>query len=44
MIGLAGKDAEGEYKPSFVRHVLKAAGEKPDMSFKNKKQFLDSIS
>ncbi len=37
------KDAEGEYKKSFVRRVLKAAKEKPIYVY-NPKTFLKQIS
>lgn len=29
VIGIAGKDPEGEYRPEFVRRIKEAAKEKP---------------
>ena len=29
IIGMAGKDAEGEYRPEFIKRILKASLEKP---------------
>jgi hypothetical protein len=43
VIGVLGKDQEGEYKPEFIRKVLKAAREKAIFTFKNKKDFLRHI-
>ena len=43
IIGVLGKDSEGEYKPDFVRKVLKAAREKAIFTFRNKKDFLKQI-
>lgn len=40
IIGVLGKDQEGEYRPEFIRKVLKAAREKAVFAFKNKKDFL----
>lgn len=34
------KDEEGEYKPEFVKKILKAVQEKPIGIFKDKKSFL----
>ncbi|MDP2950904.1 MAG: hypothetical protein Q8N55_00820, partial [bacterium] len=42
LIGIAGKDEEGEYKPEFVKQVLKSA--KSDQSFTfDKADFLQKI-
>ena len=30
------RDREGEYKPSFVREILKAAEEKPEFEYKGR--------
>ncbi|MCK4781517.1 hypothetical protein KAS79_01145 [Candidatus Parcubacteria bacterium] len=43
VIGIAGKDKEGEYKPEFVKKILKASQEKPEHRFKDKKSFLSMI-
>ncbi len=43
LIGMLGKDKEGEYKPEFVRKVLKAARKKAVFTFKGKKDFLEQI-
>ena len=38
-----GNDPEGEYRPEFVREILKAAREKPTCAFKDAKSFLANI-
>ena len=43
VIGQAGKDPEGEYRPEFVRRILKAAKEKPKYEFKDATSFLKHI-
>jgi hypothetical protein len=43
LIGLVGQDKEGEYRPEFVRKILKAVGEKADFSFRNGKTFLSQL-
>lgn len=43
VIGMAGKDPEGDYKPAFVKRVLKAAKEKPIYIFKDSKSFLKQL-
>ena len=43
VIGLLGKDKEGNYRPEFVKKVLKASKEKPVGIFKDKKTFLKEI-
>ena len=43
VIGLVGKDEEGEYRPEFVRRILKAAKEKPTRTFRNAKSFLAEL-
>lgn len=43
IIGVLGKDREGEYRPEFVREVLKAAREKAIFTFKNKRAFLEQL-
>ena len=44
IIGIAGKDKEGQYKPAYVKRVLDSLMEKPTHSYKNKADFLESIS
>jgi len=43
IIGILGKDQEGEYRPEFIRKVLKAAREKAVFAFKNKGDFLKQV-
>ena len=43
LIGIAGKDKEGNYRPDFVKKVLKAAKEKERFTFKNKSSFLNHL-
>lgn len=43
VIGYLGRDAEGEYRPEFVREILKVANEKPQYIFKNSKTFLAQL-
>ena len=43
LIGLVGRDKEGEYRAEFVRNILKAAGEKTHFLFKNEKTFLSQM-
>lgn len=43
IIGQAGKDPEGEYKPDFVRQVLKMVQDEPKYEFKNAKDFLEHL-
>jgi len=40
LIGIAGKDKEGNYRPEFVRKTLKLAQEKERFSFKDGGSFL----
>lgn len=37
------RDPEGEYRPEFVREILKAAKEKPTRTFKDPESFLASL-
>ena len=37
------KDLEGEYKPAFVKAVLKAAQEKPALEYKGKGSLLKQL-
>jgi len=43
VIGLAGKDPEGSYRPEFAREILRAARETPRHSFKDAKSFLKEL-
>ena len=43
VIGLLGKDKEGNYRPEFVKKVLKSSKEKSVGIFKDKKTFLKEI-
>lgn len=43
VIGLAGKDSEGEYDPAFVQKVLKASQEELVGTFKNAQTFLAAL-
>jgi len=43
IIGVLGRDKEGEYRPEFIRKILKVAREKANFIFKNKKDFLSQI-
>lgn len=40
VIGILGRDKEGEYRPGFVKKILRAAREKAPHSFKSEKSFL----
>jgi hypothetical protein len=44
VIGLDGKDDEGNYNPEYVRRVLTLARKPNNTSFKSKKGFLKLIS
>ena len=37
------KDAEGEYRPAFVRRILKLLQEKPNSKFIGKETFLEQL-
>lgn len=43
VIGILGKDKEGEYNQEFVKKVLKALREKPQHTFKDKNSFRSQI-
>jgi hypothetical protein len=43
VIGLAGKDAEGNYRSEFIQKIHKLVNEQPAHTFKNSKTFLRSI-
>lgn len=42
-ISIVGKDPEGEYRPEFVRKILRTANEKPQFRFSSAKAFLAEI-
>lgn len=44
LVFLALRDSEGEYKPSFVKKILKKACFRPEFTFTNKTDFLNQIS
>ena len=44
VIGLAGKDSEGEYRPEFVEKVLKSSADKPTGTFRNANEFLVKLN
>jgi hypothetical protein len=43
LIGIVGKDPEGNYRPEFVKKILKAAREKKEFVFRNKSSFLSRL-
>jgi len=43
LIGILGRDKEGEYKPEFVRKVLRAARKKAVFTFKGRRDFLEQM-
>lgn len=43
VIGVAGKDKEGNYRPEFVRKIMKAAKGKKEFIFQNRKSFLSRV-
>lgn len=43
IIGIIGKDLDGEYNPKFVKEVLSELDRKPTKRFVNSKQFLEEI-
>lgn len=43
MIGLAGRDPEGEYRPEFVERTLKLSREKPIGQIDDIDEFLSKI-
>ena len=44
VIGLAGKDPEGNYRPEFVKKVLKASQEDIVGEFKDFQSFLNKVN
>ena len=43
VIGLVGRDPEGNYRPDFVRDIIRAAREKPRYRFEGAKSFLARV-
>ena len=43
MIGILGRDGEGEYNPVFVRKILRAAKEKPTHTFRGRGSLQEAI-
>ena len=43
VISTVGKDKEGEYKPEFIRRILKSANSKPKHIYKDSKTFLSQL-
>lgn len=43
VIGRIGKDSEGEYRPAFVRKVMKALSEPSKYEFVNEVSFLQHL-
>ena len=42
-ISVMGKDPEGEYRPEFVREIMRASSEKPAYTFRGKSSFLAEL-
>lgn len=40
VIGMAGRDDEGKYRPAFVKTIKKAAAEKPTHAFSRRNSLL----
>lgn len=43
LIGITGKDKEGNYRPEFVKRILKAAREKDRFVFRDKDSFISHL-
>ena len=43
MIGIAGRDKEGDYHPKFVQHMMKALRDKPNHTYRGAKTFLEKL-
>lgn len=44
VIGTAGKDSEGSYRPEFVEKVLRSLNDEVVYEFKNSKDFLNILN
>lgn len=42
-VSIVGRDPEGEYRPEFIRDMLRAAEERPTKRFVSAKQFLADL-
>ncbi len=43
MIGIAGKDSEGTYRPEFVVHILSEVSDEPRHRFNDASSFLEHL-
>ena len=43
VIGIIGKDPEGEYRPEFVREVFRDLKRKPTRAFTTPERFLEDV-
>lgn len=43
LIGVAGRDREGAYRPEFVKRILAALNDEPRHTFRNAKSFLKDL-
>lgn len=43
LIGVAGKDPEGAYRPEFVKRIFNAMNDQPTHHFRDAKKFLDHL-
>ena len=44
VIGIAGKDKEGSYRPEFVRRILRAVAEESSRVFTDVRSFLRELN
>ena len=43
VISTVGKDREGEYRPEFIKRILKSLKSKPKHTYKDSKTFLPQL-
>lgn len=43
LISIVGEDKEGNYRPEFVKEIIKAAKEKPDLVFVDRHSFFAEL-
>jgi hemerythrin superfamily protein len=43
VIGITGKDKEGNYRPEFVKKILESTQEKEKLVFRGTKRFLSEL-
>ena len=43
VISTVGKDKEGEYRPEFIKRILKSVKSKPKHTYKDSKSFLSLL-